>query len=108
MKILHICAVDDTAQTLLLPQINYLLSRNVQVEIACSPGLETKKLLEKGYIVHSIQIDRRISLFSNLRSIYNLARLIRDNQYDLVHVHTPIAAVLGRIAAKIAGTKRIV
>lgn len=108
MKILHICAVDDTAQTLLLPQIKYLLSRNLQVEIACSPGVETKKIREKGYKVHSIQIDRRISLFSNLRSIYNLARLIRDNQYDLVHVHTPIAAVLGRIAAKIAGNKRIV
>jgi glycosyltransferase involved in cell wall biosynthesis len=43
-----------------------------------------------------------------LKSIYQLTKIIQKNQYDLVHVHTPIAAVLGRIAAKIAGVKRIV
>ena len=33
---------------------------------------------------------------------------MQQNQYDLVHVHTPIAAVLGRIAAKLAGVKCVV
>ncbi|QMS91456.1 glycosyltransferase family 4 protein [Nostoc edaphicum CCNP1411] len=108
MKILHICAIGDTAQILLRPQIDYLLSHNLSVEIACSPGLEVEQLQQQGYIVHPIQIDRRISPLLNLRSIYQLTRLIQKNQYDLVHVHTPIAAVLGRIAAKLAGAKRIV
>jgi len=31
MKILHICAIGATAEVLLLPQINYLLSRNLAV-----------------------------------------------------------------------------
>ncbi|MHC0066575.1 glycosyltransferase family 4 protein [Nostoc sp. UIC 10890] len=108
MKILHICAIGDTAQILLRPQIDYLLSHNLSVEIACSPGLEVEQLQQQGYIVHPIKIDRRISPLLNLRSIYQLTRLIQKNQYDLVHVHTPIAAVLGRIAAKLAGVKRIV
>ncbi len=108
MKILHICAIPDTAQTLLLPQIKYFLSRNLAVEIACSRELKVKNLSKNGYKVHPVQIDRRISLISNLRSIYHLMKIIRKNQYDLVHVHTPIAAFLGRIAAKIAGVKRIV
>ncbi|MGB8686862.1 MAG: glycosyltransferase family 4 protein [Microcoleus sp.] len=108
MKILHICALGATAEGLLLPQINYLLSRNLSVEIACSPGPTVEKLQKQGYIIHPIQIDRRISPVLNLKSIYQLTKLIRQQQYDLVHVHTPIAAVLGRIAAKLAGVKRIV
>ncbi|WP_036487788.1 glycosyltransferase family 4 protein [Myxosarcina sp. GI1] len=108
MKILHICALGVTAQTLLLPQVDYLLARGLEVEIACSVDEGTKELREKGYIVHSIQIDRRIDPITNFKSILQLTKLIRQQQYDLVHVHTPIAAVLGRVAAKLAGVKRIV
>ncbi|MFN6496413.1 MAG: glycosyltransferase family 4 protein [Nostoc sp. DedQUE01] len=108
MKILHICAIGGTVEALLRPQIDYFLSQNLSVEIACSPGSEVEKLQQQGYIIHPIQIDRRISPVRNLRSIYQLTQLMRQNHYDLVHVHTPIAAVLGRIAAKLAGVKKIV
>ncbi|WP_414585245.1 glycosyltransferase family 4 protein [Scytonema sp. PCC 10023] len=108
MKILHICAIAPTAKILLQPQLKYFLSRNLTVGIACSPGPEFQELQQNGFKVHAVQIDRSISLFSNLRSVYQLTKIIRQNQYDLVHVHTPIAAVLGRIAAKLAGVKRIV
>lgn len=108
MKILHICAIGATAKVLLKPQIDYLLSRNLSVEVACSPDSDVEKLQQQGYTIHPILIDRKISPFLNIKSIYALVNLIRKHQYDLVHVHTPIAAVLGRIAAKIAGVKRIV
>lgn len=108
MKILHICALGGTAETLLRPQIDYLINHNLSVEIACSSGIEVEQLQQQGYVLHPIQIDRQISPVLNLKSIYKLIKLIRQNQYDLVHVHTPIAAVLGRIAAKLAGVKRIV
>ncbi|HEY9634132.1 MAG TPA: glycosyltransferase family 4 protein [Coleofasciculaceae cyanobacterium] len=108
MRILHICAVGFTAKNLLLPQIDYFLSKKILVEIACSPGLEVEQLKLQGYVIYPIQIDRRIALISNLKSIYQLGKLIWKNQYDLVHVHTPVASVLGRIAAKLAGAKRVV
>lgn len=108
MKILHICAIGATAKVLLKPQIDYLLSRNLSVEVACSPDSDVEKLQQQGYTIHPISIDRKFSPFLNIKSIYDLVNLIRKHQYDLVHVHTPIAAVLGRIAAKIAGVKRIV
>jgi len=108
MKVLHICAVGTTAKQLLTPQIDYFLSRNWSIEIACSPGQETEQLQQQGYVVHSIKIDRKITSISNIKSIYKLTELIQRNRYDFVHVHTPIASVLGRIAAKIAGVKGIV
>jgi glycosyltransferase involved in cell wall biosynthesis len=108
MKILHVCALGVTAEILLLPQIDYFLSRKVLVEIACSPGEEVERLQKQGYVIHPIGIDRKISPVLNLKSIYQLTQLMRQNQYDIVHVHTPIAAVLGRVAAKLAGVKHIV
>ncbi len=38
----------------------------------------------------------------DLRPAWTLARLIRDEQYALLHTHTPRAALLGRIAARLA------
>ena len=108
MKILHICAIAPTATILLQPQLKYFLSRKLTVGIVCSPGPELKELQQNGFQVHPVLMERKISVNSNLQSIYQMAKIIRENQYDLVHVHTPIAAVLGRIAAKLAGVKRIV
>ncbi|MDL5057056.1 glycosyltransferase family 4 protein [Geitlerinema calcuttense] len=108
MKILHLCSIGITAKKLLRPQVDYLLSRGLNVEIACSPDLEAEQLRQEGYIVRPIFIDRKISPFSNFKTLIQLVKLFQENQYDLVHVHTSVASVLGRIAAKLAGVKRIV
>ena len=108
MKVLHVCAIGITAKKLLRPQIDYLLSRGLDVEIACSPDSDFEQLRQDGYIMQPVQIDRKLDPISNLKSLVQLTRLMQHNHYDLVHVHTPIAAVLGRVAAKLAGVKRIV
>jgi hypothetical protein len=78
MKILHICAIGATAKVLLKPQIDYLLSRNLSVEVACSPDSDVEKLQQQGYTIHPISIDRKISPFLNIKSIYALVNLIRN------------------------------
>lgn len=108
MKLLHICAVGFGIKTLLKPQIDYFLKQDFKVESSCSPGKELEELQQQGYIVHPIFIERKIKPFSNLNSIFQLIKLIKKHNYDVVHVHSPIASVLGRIAAKIAGTKYII
>ncbi len=104
MKLLHICAVGFTVKNLLRPQIDYFLARGLQVEVACSPGAEVTELQHQGYTVHPVPIERRIAPGSNLRSVLALTGLIRRQRYDAVHVHTPVASVLGRLAARLAGT----
>lgn len=108
MKVLHVCAIGVTAHKLLRPKIDYLRSLGLTVHIACSPDADADAMRSEGYTVHPVQIDREISPLKNLASLIKLVRLMRREQYDLVHVHTPIASVLGRMAAKIAGVKRIV
>lgn len=107
-KVIHVCNVGFALRTLLIPQIDYFISNGLIVESACSPDTEVDKLRELDYTIHSINIDRKISLVSNLKSIVELVKLFNKNQYDLVHLHGPIASVLGRIAAKLSGVKNVV
>jgi glycosyltransferase involved in cell wall biosynthesis len=108
MKVLHLCAVAFGLETLLLPQIDYLRGRGLEVEAVCSPDPTVGELRARGYTIHEVAIDRKIAPLSNARSVCELARLMRRRKYDLVHTHAPVASVLGRTAAKLAGVERIV
>ena len=107
-KILELCAVDMTVKYLLLPLIDELVKEGYEVEIACSRGEETEVLEKKGYVFKFVNIDRKVSLFSNIKSIVEIYKIMRKGKYDIVHVHTPAASVLGRIAAKLVGVPLII
>src|SRR5947209_3322570 len=62
----------------------------------------------KGNLVLVPELGRAISPLADLRAFWQLYRLIRRGRYHIVHTHSSKAGVLGRIAAKLAGTPLIV
>ncbi len=102
LKMLQMCAVGFTVEKLLLPLIDET-NRTYDVTTVCSRDNISDKLKNKGYNIHNIDIDRKISLFKNIRTVLRLYKYMKDQKFDIVHVHTPIAGILGRIAAKMAG-----
>jgi len=54
------------------------------------------------------ELGREISPIADARALWKLYRLIRRGRYHIVHTHSSKAGVLGRIAAKMAGTPLIV
>jgi len=107
-KILQICTIDLSLQELLKPLIVALMEKGYVVHNACTDTGRFESLRKDGLTMISVPIDRKIKPLSNLVSIYRLYRLMKKEKYDIVHVHTPIASVLGRIAAKLAGVKHII
>lgn len=81
------------------------------VEVACGigGGIEKMEQLKKrGIAVHRIsRLVRGISPFDDFAAFWVLYSLIKKNNYDIVHCHTTKAGLIGRIAAKMAGTRRI-
>ena len=108
IKILQLCAVDTTVWCLLTPLIDELIKNGYNVHVACSPEKYTEKLKKQGYKIKSIKIKRNFSPISNLKSLWQIYKFIKKEKFDIVHVHTPIAAFIGRIAAKLAHTPIII
>lgn len=99
MRVLQLCAVDFTAERFLLPLIEFLRERACEVVTACSPGEGFERLRARGLQMHALPIRRSYDLLSHLRSIEELTAFLRRERFDVIHVHTPVAALIGRIAA---------
>lgn len=108
VRVLQVCARDVTVQKLLLPLIDRLTEEGYEVVSACTPGRYTPALIARGYSIRPVNVDRRITPWANARSIWELYRLMRRERFDIVHMHTPVAAALGRIAAWMAGVPVII
>ncbi|MFY9555309.1 MAG: glycosyltransferase family 4 protein [Blastocatellia bacterium] len=54
------------------------------------------------------ELGRSISPLADIRAFWKLYRLILKGRYHIVHTHSSKAGVLGRLAAKLAGTPIIV
>ena len=100
MKIIEICAIDTTMKSLLRGLNVGIKSEEYDLICVCSKGKNTKKLRDDGFNVINLNINRTINLLFNIVSLYKLYKLFKREKPDIVHVHTPIAAALGRIAAK--------
>ncbi|MDA8226632.1 MAG: glycosyltransferase family 4 protein [Desulfitobacterium hafniense] len=107
-KILQICAIDTSVEALLKPLIDSLTDSGYIVHNACTDTGKFEELTKKGLHMVDIPIERKISPLSNLKSIMKLYSLMQKEKYDIVHVHTPVAAILGRVAAKLAGVRHII
>src|SRR5699024_4290267 len=82
--------------------------RGHEVHCVCSKGPYEEEIKNNGYYFHNVSIDREINLKKNIKSVLMMAKLFKLLKPDIVHVHTPVAAVLGRIAAKIAKVPTII
>ena len=108
MKVCQLCAVDFTLENFLLPLIDGMRRRGWAVTAVCSDGPYVDGLRRSGYAIDTIPIARSMNPWSALRSTIALIRYFRRKRFDVLHVHTPVAALVGRIAGRIAGIPLII
>jgi len=65
---------------------------------------------EEKYGVHLLHIDLARSPFSkqNRMAYKQLCQIIRENKIDVIHCNTPVGGILGRLAGKKCGVKRVI
>ena len=108
LKICQLCAVDFTLKYLLTPLIDGMRDAGWQVTAVCGDEGQVAGLRARGYAITTIAISRGFNPFKHGWSMLKLIALFRREKFDVVHAHTPVAALLGRIAARIAGVPLIV
>lgn len=97
-KILYITTLDITINAFLTQHIETLLSMGNVVDCACriDKGID-KALLDKGVGVYNIPFTRNPLSHQNIRAFMDLIKIQNEKYYDIIHVHTPIAALYGRL-----------
>ena len=92
----------------LLPLMEAMAAAGHEVVGVCADGELVDKIRARGFRVETVPLARRLSPLHHLRAIGPLRRLFRRERFDLVHVHTPVGAATGRVAAVAARVPRIV
>ncbi len=54
-----------------------------------------------------MNFSRSVNPLVAISVLMQLVKLMRENRFSLVHVHTPMASFLGRLAAKLTHTRPI-
>ena len=108
MKVCQLCAVDFTLRNFLLSLVDGMRQVGWEITAVCSDGPYVAGLRTRGYKIETVSIARSMNPLAAARSMLALVRLFRRERFDVLHVHTPVAALIGRIAARMAGIPLVV
>lgn len=108
MKICQLCAVDFTLYHFILPLMRAQRAAGHEVVGVCADGPWLAKVRAAGFRVEPVPFERSLNLARHARAYRRLVGLFRRERFDMVHTHTPIASVLGRLAARKSRVQRIV
>jgi glycosyltransferase involved in cell wall biosynthesis len=100
VRVCQICAVDFTVEKFLTPLIDGMSAEGWEVVTVCSDGKLVTNLKKRGYSIHTIPIARSMNPFKAIRSIILLFYYFKKQKFNVIHVHTPVASLLARVAAK--------
>ncbi len=108
LYVCQLCAVDFTLAHFLTALVDGMRAQGWRVQGVCSDGPFVGKLRERGYGIETVSITRGLNPLRHAVSLFKLVALFKRERFDVLHVHTPIAALLGRIAARLAGIPMVV
>lgn len=103
-KVLHVSTTSAGGLgTSLLSIMSALDPARFQVDVALGLGYPLDSAFEPaGFKLHPLKLSRGIHPLQFIETTVRLTKLMKREQYDVVHVHGSEAGILARIAARIA------
>lgn len=99
LKILQVTTVGTTINAFLLPFSKKFKQKGWQVDAAASQIMQFHEVLDAHDNCFEIEFCRNpLNLYKLYKSLGQIRRLLISEKYDIVHVHTPIAAFLTRLS----------
>lgn len=99
MRVLYVSTISNTINAFLMPHIELLIDHGYEVDVACNIDRKIDvRLTKRNCKVFDIEFYRSPLSKQNYLAYKKLKKLIQDEQYDLVHTHTPVASVCVRLA----------
>ena len=104
MKIIRTSTVPGSLNNFCKGLLQELKEDGFEVVAVSSPGDALKEVeTREGVKTYAVPMERRISPFKDLRSLWKLIKVFRKEKPDIVHSITPKAGLLSMTAARICG-----
>ncbi len=107
LKVIEITNTDFALRHFLLPLMRGLRARGHEAVGVCPEGPLADTVRAEGFRVMAVPLARSLSPAAQWRAFRALLVLLRAERPDVVHGHMPISGFLARLAARVAGVKRI-
>lgn len=95
-KVLFVATITRHVVSFHVPYLQMFKEKGYEVHVA-SKGEEEIKYCDKHF---NIPFERFTLNPKNLKSYKELKKIINDNQYSIIHCHTPVGGVITRLAAR--------
>lgn len=102
-KVAFIHTIPITSLMLYFPLPERLKQKGYEVLFCFAPGKEANLIRNIGYEVKTLPLSRNPFSPGNLIAAIMLIHYLRSRRVDIVETSTPVASVIGRIAATLAG-----
>lgn len=97
-KILYITNLSRAINVFCVPHIKMLKYKGFKVDCACYVDkTPDESLVDIGVRFFDIPFTRNPLNLKNFKAFKELVKIQKKEQYDIIHVHTPTAAVYGRL-----------
>lgn len=98
MKILYVTTISNTVNAFLIPHIKMLAEHGFQVDCAFKVEQKVKDdLYNYCKNVYDIPFSRNPFNLINIFAYQKLKNIISEQEYDLIHTHTPVASAITRL-----------
>ena len=97
-KVLFVCNVLSHIYAFHLPYIEWFKQNGYEVHILTNAGGKTAECCDKLY---DVGLERSPFSFKNISAYRTAKKIINSEKYDIVHCHTPMGGVIGRLASKL-------
>lgn len=102
-KILYVTTLSRTINAFLVPHITSLIDNGNLVDCACYIDKDREipmELKERNVKFFDIPFSRNPLNLDNIKAFKEIQKLQQQEKYDIVHVHTPVASFVTRLALK--------
>lgn len=106
-KALIVTTIQSTIEAFLVPHIKFLEQNGYEVVIATNIFKEISKDL-KNNRYFNLPFSRNPLSKQNFKAMVVLKKIMRDEKFDMIYVHTPIAAFISRYVAMKEKQKNVI
>lgn len=102
IKILEVCTESSPAYALVFKRAQVLNGRypqQLKIDILCSDGKEVELMRQQRMNVILADLHRSLKPWHLIQSLFNLQKVLRQADYDVVHLHFGIPSLVGRCLA---------